>query len=49
MTWENFWFVITVAVVAWYSIVTLYVAVKGGFDIRTMLRHLGSMNPPPDK
>jgi len=44
VTWENFWWLITVAVVAWYSVVTLYVAFKGATDIKNMLRHLGSLN-----
>lgn len=35
-----FWFGITMACVIWYSVITLYVAVRGALDIRTMLRHL---------
>ncbi len=41
MSWEIFWMVIVIAVVAWYSVVTLYVAFRGAFDIKTMLSHLG--------
>ncbi|HPD30652.1 MAG TPA: hypothetical protein PLL20_11700 [Phycisphaerae bacterium] len=38
-----FWWLLTAAVVTWYSTVTVYVAIKGVTDIRTMLRHLGSV------
>lgn len=38
-----FWWLLTATVVIWYSTVTVYVAIKGVTDIRTMLRHLGSM------
>ena len=36
-----FWWLLTVAVLIWYSTVTLYVAVRGTLDIRGMLRRLG--------
>lgn len=35
-----FWWLLTAAVVVWYSTVTVYVAVKGVADIKTMLRRL---------
>ncbi|MBI4027769.1 MAG: hypothetical protein HY360_22475 [Verrucomicrobia bacterium] len=35
-----FWFLMTAAVVIWYSTITVYVAWKGAFDIRNMLRDL---------
>jgi hypothetical protein len=35
-----FWWLVTLAVLVWYSTVTIYVAVKGTFDIRQMLRRL---------
>lgn len=38
---ELFWRVLTYACVAWYSAVTVYVAVRGVADIRTMLDRLG--------
>ncbi|MDM8007970.1 MAG: hypothetical protein QUV05_17665 [Phycisphaerae bacterium] len=38
-----FWLLLTAAVVIWYSTITVYVAIKGVTDIRTMLRRLGSM------
>lgn len=39
-----FWAVMTVAVVAWYSVITVYVAVRGAKDIRGMLRRLKDSN-----
>ncbi|MEZ6073016.1 MAG: hypothetical protein R3C10_22815 [Pirellulales bacterium] len=41
MTAHWFWFGLTAACVTWYSLVTLYVAVKGARDIRVMLGRLG--------
>lgn len=38
-----FWWLITAAVMIWYSTITVYVAIKGVTDIRTMLSHLGAM------
>jgi len=35
-----FWMVMTIACLAWYSTITLFVAVKGARDIRAMLRRL---------
>lgn len=35
-----FWWMLTGACVVWYSTVTIYVAIKGVTDIKTMLRHL---------
>lgn len=37
-----FWFWLTMACVIWYSLITLYVAVRGARDIRTMLSQLDS-------
>ena len=39
-----FWWMMTMACVAWYSAVTGYVAVRGAMDIKTMLKHLASLN-----
>jgi hypothetical protein len=41
MTKHWFWFAMTMAVVIWYSTITIYVAIRGTFDIREMLRKLG--------
>ena len=35
-----FWFLLVVACVAWYSTITIYVAIRGCIDIRGMLRDL---------
>jgi len=39
---ELFWRYLFYACLAWYAGVTLYVAVRGAVDIRTMLRSLGT-------
>ncbi|MDD4872631.1 MAG: hypothetical protein PHR77_18935 [Kiritimatiellae bacterium] len=35
-----FWFLITMACVVWYSTITIYVAIRGVFDIKHMLTRL---------
>ncbi len=40
-----FWALLTVAVVLWYSTVTVVVAVQGSFDLRGMLRGLRDDHP----
>lgn len=37
-----FWGLITLAVLVWYSSVTVYVAIRGAVDIKHMLRRLAS-------
>jgi hypothetical protein len=37
---ELFWRLLTYAALAWYVLVTAYVAVRGAADIRTMLADL---------
>jgi len=37
-----FWWLVTAAVVAWYSTITIYVAVKGTIDIRQMFENLAA-------
>jgi hypothetical protein len=34
------WWLIAMACVVWYSTITVYVAVRGGFNIKTMLARL---------
>lgn len=36
-----FWGLLTVAILVWYSTVTIYVAIRGATDIKEMLRRLG--------
>jgi hypothetical protein len=35
------WFLLAWACVIWYSTITIYVAIRGVKDIRTMLQRLG--------
>lgn len=37
---KTFWLLLTIACVAWYSVVTIYVAIKGAADIKSMLARL---------
>ena len=39
-TAETFWLLITIATLVWYSTITVYVAIRGGIDIKHMLRRL---------
>lgn len=36
----NFWLAMTAACLVWFSTVTVYVAVRGGMDIKRMLARL---------
>jgi hypothetical protein len=40
LTNHPFWGLLTLAVLVWYSTVTVYVGVRGAFDIQHMLRKL---------
>ena len=35
-----FWAVLTLSVLVWYSSITIYVGIRGAFDIKHMLRTL---------
>ena len=35
-----FWWLLTAACLVWYSTITVYVAIRGVFDIRGMLKRL---------
>jgi hypothetical protein len=37
-----FWFLLSWACVAWYATITVYVAFRGYFDIKGMLRRIGT-------
>ena len=39
-----FWALLTLSVLAWYSSVTVYVAIRGGWDIKHMLRTLAAQH-----
>lgn len=40
-----FWLVLAVLCLAWYSTMTVYVAVRGAIDIRAMLGRLRGRGP----
>jgi hypothetical protein len=40
LTNHPFWGLLTLAVLVWYSTITVYIAIRGAFDIRHMLREL---------
>jgi hypothetical protein len=42
MSMRLFWALLTVACVVWYSTITIYVAIRGAFDIKHMLKRLAS-------
>jgi hypothetical protein len=39
-----FWALLTLAVLVWYSSITIYVGIRGAFDIKHMLRTLADQN-----
>lgn len=39
-----FWLTLILAVVVWYSTITIWVAIRGALDIRTMVRRLDEEN-----
>ena len=47
LTGHWFWGAVTIVCLAWYSTVTVYVAIKGAGDIRRMLRRLSDSNNAP--
>jgi hypothetical protein len=44
-----FWWTATAACVLWYSTITIYVAIKGGSDIKHMLARLDATRIREDK
>lgn len=40
----TFWYLIVIAVMVWYSTVTVYVGIKGAFDIKHMLKRLEELS-----
>ena len=36
----TFWYLLTVACLVWYSTITIYVGIRGAFDIKNMLARL---------
>jgi len=46
---HGFWCLLTMACVLWYGTITLYVAVRGCFEIRRMLARLKEVQPTVDQ
>ena len=42
-----FWWLLVMACIAWYSTITIYVAVKGVADIKHLLARLSEINEQP--
>jgi hypothetical protein len=42
-----FWWILVMACVAWYSTITIYVAIRGAADIKTMLTSLANSDHEP--
>lgn len=42
----TFWWYITAACILWFSTITVYVAIRGGLDIKHMLRRLKAQDGP---
>ncbi len=40
------WWLVTAAVVIWYSTITIYVAIRGTADVREMLKNLSERKQP---
>ena len=38
-----FWYLLSAACMTWYSTITIYVSIRGAFDIRSMLRRLSDL------
>ena len=36
----NFWYIVMLAVIIWYSTITIYVTIRGSFDVKHMLARL---------
>ena len=44
-----FWWLATMACVAWYSSITIYVAIRGAIDIKGMLERLSQLGDEAGK
>jgi hypothetical protein len=40
MKGHEFWWLLTATAMVWYSTITIYVSIRGAFDIKHMLRRL---------
>ena len=44
-----FWAMLTLAVLGWYSSITIYVGIRGAVDIKHMLRNLAAQQDEAEK
>jgi hypothetical protein len=45
----DFWWLLTIACLVWYSTITVYVSIRGAWDIKTMLARLQALNEQQDE
>ena len=45
---QYFWLILTIAVLVWYSSITIYVAIRGTMDVKHMLRRLSAKQDSED-
>lgn len=43
------WGTVMIAVLVWYSTITIYIAIRGAFDVKDMLAELGSRKDAQNK
>jgi len=46
---ERFWWLLTGACMVWYCTITIYVAIRGAFDIKSMLARLSGDRSETDQ
>ncbi|MGD9720740.1 MAG: hypothetical protein AB7O59_13705 [Pirellulales bacterium] len=49
MTLATFWLIIAITCLVWYSTITVYVSVRGIWDIRSMFARLGALRDDAEK
>ena len=45
---HGFWFLLLWVCIVWYSTITIYVSIRGAYDIRQMLRDLKARGARPN-
>ncbi|MCL5098725.1 MAG: hypothetical protein M1608_14580 [Candidatus Omnitrophica bacterium] len=48
MIGNYFWLLLTLACIVWYSVVTVYVGIRGAMDIKSMLARLSALQKDPE-
>jgi hypothetical protein len=41
---ETFWWLLLIACLVWYTVLTVYVGIRGAWDIQAMLQRLKNIN-----